>query len=429
MAIFSFLLLSIRKAGALAMAVGLIVITVPLGLAASSGPSQVMQACSPSLQNPVINNSMPFFINSSTGRFFAYGYSYYQPFVMRNRTGYTMWLTVEHQNSSLVTQGIYTANSADGVHWAINPSPLLTNGAKGSWDSGTVYSPWVVWNGTMYLMYFTGVNSTVTSRSIGVAFSRDNVHWTEYPGNPIVKGGPGAYDAYWARFPSVIYENGTYKMWYTGHTLITSKGLNVTIDYATSADGIHWAKYASNPVLKVYYSSGFYFSERGSVIRVGGGYVMTWDDEQNISYAYSSDGITWTGGPYPLLRSPASGAWSNNSVIFSDPLLNGSELLLLYSGEGAPKQQYSYTPYTGGIGLAYCPMVIVQTVDSTTILRTTTFVSTATVVSVSATTFQTTAQEVVGSSDLPYYQASLVGLGAVAVVLAVLAMRGRRPGP
>ena len=407
---------------------GLLILLVPAASASPlAGPPLSTQACTPSASNPVVNSTGPFFINSSNGRFFVYTYTYYHPFVMHNGSGYTMWMTGDHQTNTSLNQGIYTANSRDGLHWTVRPDPVLAEGPKGSWDQGTIYSPWVVWNGSMYLMYFTGVNATVQSRAIGVAFSKDNIHWTEYAGNPIIKGGPGAYDAYWARYPSVIYENGTYKMWYTGHTLITSAGLNVTISYATSSDGVHWTKYVGNPVFKVLYpgTSDTYWSEHGFVASVAGGYIMTYDDEQNISYAYSSNGVNWTRGAYPLLRAPESGTWSNQTVIFSDPLINGSEMLLWYYGVGGPSVIHPATEYTEGIGLALCPLVIVPTTVTTTVVKTSTIVKTSTLVTVSTTTLETSAQ-VPGASDVPYYQAAVLGLGVAAVSLGLLAVRRQR---
>ena len=47
--------------------------------------------------------------------------------------------------------------------------------------------------------------------------------------------------------PVVIIDNGLYKMWYSGEGVDGKFRLG----YATSADGINWSKYVSNPVLDV----------------------------------------------------------------------------------------------------------------------------------------------------------------------------------
>ena len=41
--------------------------------------------------------------------------------------------------------------------------------------------------------------------------------WTKYDGNPVLDVSPGQFDGTWLTGPTVIYEDGTYKMWYMGY--------------------------------------------------------------------------------------------------------------------------------------------------------------------------------------------------------------------
>jgi len=74
--------------------------------------------------------------------------------------------------------------------------------------------------------------------------------WYKYPGNPVFKNGePGEWDRRLYASKKIIYDNNTYRMWYTGgEKLSFGQG---SVGYATSKDGIHWQKYAGNP-LKFY---------------------------------------------------------------------------------------------------------------------------------------------------------------------------------
>ena len=57
----------------------------------------------------------------------------------------------------------------------------------------------------------------------------------------------GAWDEKWVRYPTVITDDGEYKMWYVGY----DRNEVGRIGYATSTNGIDWTKYPNNPVLDV----------------------------------------------------------------------------------------------------------------------------------------------------------------------------------
>jgi hypothetical protein len=73
---------------------------------------------------------------------------------------------------------------------------------------------------------------------IGHATSRDGVHWTKDPANPVLpRGNGGSWDRDGSWDPFVLYENGVFKMWYGG-------GMDQHCDwgYAVSPDGMHFQK-------------------------------------------------------------------------------------------------------------------------------------------------------------------------------------------
>lgn len=331
--------------------------------------------------------------------------------VIFNGSAYNMWFT----GGNGTRYGIGYASSKDGVNWHTLGYPVLPTAPPWPGAIGGPFEPSVVWNGTSYLMYYTSESSS-TEKDIGLAVSRDLIHWTEYGGNPVIRPGPSTYDSEWAAYPSVVYDAPLYKMWYTGQDKLTNKE---TIDYATSLDGIHWTKLAENPVLtsQTVNSPNYNEVRDPSVIKVHSGYLIAFyaysPSLGDILYATSNDGTNWTSGGYPLLRS--GGNASDWNYQLSSPALayNGSAVSLYYSGESL------VSPYYTSIGLASCNFIIIsntQTItSSSTFTQMSTFTQTSTVTAVSSLT-ETSTSTVTSSVLTQGYNSALE---ALSVILAV----------
>jgi hypothetical protein len=338
------------------------------------------------------------------------------------------------------------ATSTDGIVWEKYPTPVLLPGQPGSWDSGGDYSPSVVWNGTTYSMYFVGEgNSRATD--IGVAFSSDGTHWQKYAQNPVLTRGPERYDSFYVRYPNVVYGANGYQMWYSGHPPLSGGFWGV--DYATSQDGIHWAKFSGNPVVpdnssrfsEAPFTLGVPFAEWSSILEIESLYIMATEFTYGaISYATSSDGTTWTPSKIPLLNLTAStqGAFF---ATYPSLVLNSSNVMLWYTMES----NNTSTAYaTSNIDLAHCPVLVVKatttatqtlavtqlsTVTQTSIQTKTneiTTTSTATQTQTSTATKTEIATITQSSSLTSYLEASVVllAVGLVATALFVVRRRG-----
>ncbi len=334
------------------------------------------------------------------------------------------------------TFGIFRGVSTDGVTWDVSSTPVLVTGANGSWDSEAVYSPDVVWNGTGYLMYYTGdgaySNTTFPAnfRQIGVAFSSDGVHWTKYTDNPVVTHGPGTYDARYTRSPSVIFDNGIYKMWYTGTpplSEIDTVGYIYSVEYATSADGVHWTKYPANPVFLGFKEGNLTYAGWPSVVEANGTYLMAFGDGSSIiGYATSSDGVSWKFDNASNVLVSLSG-WHNGFVGFPSILIDGDRIHLWFTGTDNSSQT---SPYTGGLGFAICGLALIPspTVTTTTAISTETSVttiatraiSTSISTSIVATTLVSTT---VLNPSAPLFQVATAGLvGFMAALLIAVTL-------
>jgi parallel beta-helix repeat protein len=115
----------------------------------------------------------------------------------------------------------------------------------------------------------------------------NGTNWTKYG---MVLDIGGVYDSVFAVGPSVIKDNGTYKMWYDG-----IDGSYGRILYATSIDGLTWIKQGLALDFGGVYESASVYDP--CVLKIDGEYKMWYggDDGVNIRilFANSTDGIAW----------------------------------------------------------------------------------------------------------------------------------------
>jgi sucrose-6-phosphate hydrolase SacC (GH32 family) len=184
------------------------------------------------------------------------------PEIVRGNNGYHLYYYGDTiQQSPWKSAAIGVAHSPDGIHWTKDPlNPIFTKGNTGQWDQTWVESPAVLYDNTSgeYKMWYNGVDTANWRIHIGLATSNDGIHWTRYPGNPILSAGNwGSYDDMWLGTPAVIYKGGKYEMWYSSTSTRSynpplSKFDTINICYATSTNGINWIKFPGNPLFNTY---------------------------------------------------------------------------------------------------------------------------------------------------------------------------------
>jgi hypothetical protein len=187
------------------------------------------------------------------------------------------------------------ATSVDGVIWEFDPAnPVLTRGAAGEWDDGSLWGAPVVHDGSLFHMWYSGCGEDMYC-SAGYATSPDGSVWTKHPDNPVLSPGPaGSFDDDRVDVQAVIVDGGLYRMWYG--TRATS-GVPSSIAYAESTDGVSWAKHPT-PVLEtvpgwdseMLYAASVHFDG----LRYHMWYTGANGNRAAIGYAVSTDGIEWT---------------------------------------------------------------------------------------------------------------------------------------
>ena len=193
---------------------------------------------------------------------------------------------------------VWNRISDDPLFFNIGDSPNDWNGkdAVSYFTSGRLLQ-----DGDTLKFYIGATNGT--GYSIGMWYSTQlDSGWQEYPGNPVMRGTPGAWDSLHVSSPFVMKDGDTYRMWYMGAQDDDDLGrFFYSLGYATSQDGIHWTKHP-DPVIET--GADIDPNHRGVyspyVIKDGDTLKM-WYCSANVNpghdvmeYAYSFDGITWT---------------------------------------------------------------------------------------------------------------------------------------
>jgi uncharacterized repeat protein (TIGR01451 family) len=179
--------------------------------------------------------------------------------------------------------------------------------------------------------------SNNTTIQIGYATSSDGITWAKYGSNPVLVPSL-SWEGSRVYGATVISDTGIYKVWYAG-----SNGTTTRIGYATSPDGITWTKYGSNSVLDVGPAGSWddKYVSRPSVIKIGATYHLWYTGNDGITdrvgHATSFDGITWVKDPAnPVLDIGAPGAWDWIDVYAPSVVAYGDKYLMWYSGGTLP---------------------------------------------------------------------------------------------
>ena len=209
----------------------------------------------------------------------------YAPEILVVNGVYRMWYGAQGRDGH---DRILLAESPDGLAWETKGVALDHGSAN------HVNDPSVVKVGDTFFMYYTRAPVDVRDE-IALATSADGVTWQEQ-GTVLGPGVDGAWDSLLVGRPSVLHEDGRFRMWYDGRRDLPvgapAEGVPKSdrsvraVGYAESVDGLTWIRPQAEPV----------FGEDAGgvhVVRVGGTLVMTFESREGTRLATSPDGLTW----------------------------------------------------------------------------------------------------------------------------------------
>ena len=267
------------------------------------------------------------------------------PSVIKDGDTYKMWYTGYDGSKRRIGYAI----SADGISWG-KPGliPVLDVGSAGTWDSVSVSAPWVIKDGSTYMMWYVG--SDGVKDRIGLATSGDGLAWNK-KGYVLSPGAAGQPDDAGVNHPTVIKEGGlgphgsSYVMWYGA-----DDGTYTTICMAYSGDGKAWSKYDENldGVTDFVLNTGSpgswddQWASEPSVLKSGGVYFMWytgWDGltgagHHRVGLAYSAtDGKHWVRySGNPVLPVGSGTAWDYYTVRGVSVIQDRLDFKMWYTG-------------------------------------------------------------------------------------------------
>jgi predicted GH43/DUF377 family glycosyl hydrolase len=198
------------------------------------------------------------------------------------------------------------AADASSTPWS-KQGLVIAPDLTGGYDS--LSDPCVLRDGSGWRAFMSR-NDSIASK-VGTATSVDGLSWELRPGFVLDVGTDDAWDAAGAEVPSVVLQDGRYRMWYSGWS---ETAPNWSIGYAESSTGTSFAKLDAD--LSPYGQTGLVLvpdvgpnwheaAADPSVLLHGGELWMWFTSNESpgfvIALARSPDGIHWTWAGEPAL--------------------------------------------------------------------------------------------------------------------------------
>jgi predicted GH43/DUF377 family glycosyl hydrolase len=141
--------------------------------------------------------------------------------------------------------------SSDGINWH-EEGDLQIHKVNGETIPGPYGTP-TLWidNGKWYLFYERNDEAIWLAVSTG----EDHTKWTNLQDDPVIGKGPAAYDAGAVAANQVVKYKGAYYIYYHASSKPMNSSTEWTSNVAMSKDLIHWTKYPGNPIVKGDFSS------------------------------------------------------------------------------------------------------------------------------------------------------------------------------
>lgn len=220
-----------------------------------------------------------------------------------------------------LTAGCSEGKAAPG--WDFAPENPVLGGAL-----GVCFDPFVIKIGSLYRMWF----SWRPKKAIAYTESHDGRIWR----SPVIvlTADPNVDGQIEVNRPGVLIREGRCHMWFTGQTRETSQ-----IYYATSSDGLAWARVTTGPVLVpgapwegvATMCPGVLWDEGAGQYRMY--YSAGEQYEPNaIGVATSADGIQWTRQAAPVFAADPASAWERARATASDVHRVGDWYYMFYIG-------------------------------------------------------------------------------------------------
>ena len=228
----------------------------------------------------------------------------------------------------------------------ISSEPVIEPGILGIFDDSGVAMGYYLEINSVPHIYYLGWNLKVTVpwlNTIGLAKQNsDTGKFEKVSRAPIMDR--SHEDPFSISYPSILFENGIYKMWY-GSNLKWGKlqhEMNHVIKYAESINGINWVR--KNIIAVNNSHEGEYALSKPFVIKESSKYMMWYSYRANktietyrIGYAESNDGLKWERKDSEVGIDVSKSGWDSEMISYPFVLNYKDNKYMLYNGNGYGK--------------------------------------------------------------------------------------------
>jgi hypothetical protein len=223
--------------------------------------------------------------------------------------------------------------------------PLLSPGPLGAFDDSGVTGGCLVAHDDRLYLYYSGwsLGRTVPFYFyVGLAVSDDDgATFDRISPAPILER--AAVDPYLTASPSVLVEDGLWRMWYVSGTGWDGPRHRYHVRYAESDDGIQWRR--DGHVCIDFNGPDEYAFSRPWVVRDGDRYRMWYSvrgDTYRLGYAESLDGHRWERLDGSAGLDPSAEGWDAEMIAYPAILDADGQRFLLYNGAGYGRSGIGY---------------------------------------------------------------------------------------
>ncbi|MGD0780433.1 MAG: hypothetical protein ABR954_06640 [Dehalococcoidales bacterium] len=221
----------------------------------------------------------------------------------------------------------------------ISETPILGLGDLGCFDDSGVTACCIVEHRSTKFLFYNGWNRGVTVPYhiyLGLAISKDEGKTFEKISKvPILDR--NIHDPCITSSPSILIENGIWRMWYSSGgrwEVKNGKFKNYyQIKYAESRDGVDWER--KGVVCIPYKSKDEYAIGRPCVLKEGSKYKMWYSyssGSYRIGYAESKDGVVWERKDEEVGIDVSESGWDSESIEYPFVFIHQGKKYLLYNG-------------------------------------------------------------------------------------------------
>ncbi len=268
------------------------------------------------------------------------------PTVIRDGNVLRMYYTSLYLSDTLGKLVISGAKSTDGISWEVmagseTEDSIALDYRANEWDKHLETAE-VIKSGNKILMYYSGypvesqeMGTIIGNGEIGLATSTDRITFSRVQSAPVLTRGSQDTKDFNALFsPTIIHENCTYYMLYTGWCIDNCNQPFIGLLGATSVDGIHWNKY-QKPILFGNQLNldwvGFTLAEADLVKGTDNKYYLFFTGENGIGVAKSAHPFgPWDVYPNPILVKEYN--WESSKIVAPSVIIENDKVRLWYMG-------------------------------------------------------------------------------------------------